>query len=171
MHGGTLEVSSPGLGHGSTFTATFRAPPLPEEKTLVAQQAAGDDRPLVMVVEDNPAAAVLVVEYLDIGGYRAVVVSDGSVAVERARSLEPAAITLDIVMPGSSGWEILRNLRADPELVDIPVIVASVVDDEKTGFALGAVGYLVKPVSDTDLLEAVARFVPAGAPRVGGKNG
>ncbi len=170
MHGGTVEATSAGLGQGSTFRATFRAAPSPEEKARTTQNAAQDDRPLVMVVEDSPQAAQLVVEYLDIGGYRAVVVSDGAIAVERARSLKPAAITLDIMVSGSDGWQILRDLRSDPELATIPVIVASVVDDKKTGFALGAVGYLVKPVSDTDMLDALARFVPGGSPRTARKD-
>lgn len=165
VHGGTVEAASPGLGHGSTFTATFRAAPPPEEKTRVVHDGDQDDRPLVMVVEDSPQAAELIVEYLDIGGYRAAVVADGASAVVSARELKPAAITLDILVPGSDGWQILRDLRADPELAKIPVIVASVVDDKTTGFGLGAVGYLVKPVSDTDMLDALARFVPAGLRR------
>src|SRR5262249_12337367 len=68
----------------------------------------------------------------------------------------PLAITLDVVMPGMDGWEVLSALKADPDLADVPVVMLTIVDDRKKGFRLGAADYLVKPV-DPDRLTAVLR--------------
>jgi CheY-like chemotaxis protein len=72
--------------------------------------------------------------------------------VEKARALRPAAITLDVLLPELDGWEVLRALKRDRRTRDIPVVIASVVDDEQLGRALGAVDYFVKPVDRRALL-------------------
>ncbi len=76
-----------------------------------------------------------------------------------ARQLHPSAITLDMLMPGGSGLETLFQLKKTPETVNIPIIVASVVDEKQVGFTLGAAEYLVKPVQKSALLEAVRKHV------------
>lgn len=78
--------------------------------------------------------------------------TDGQEALDRARELVPAAITLDILLPTLDGWEVLRALKRDVQTRDIPVIIASVADDRELGFALGATDYFVKPVEREELL-------------------
>src|SRR5262249_8034397 len=71
-----------------------------------------------------------------------------------ARELRPAAITLDVMMPGMDGWAVLTALKADPNVADIPVIMLTIVDDKNMGYALGAADYLTKPI-DWDRLAAI----------------
>jgi CheY-like chemotaxis protein len=109
------------------------------------------------VVEDNLAAATLLSSMLRRAGYRAHVVRDGRQAVARVRELRPLAITLDVLLPGLDGWEVLRQLKSAPETRDVPVVVVSVVDNRSLGIALGADDYLVKPIDRQGLLQAVGR--------------
>ena len=75
-----------------------------------------------------------------------------------ARAYKPAAIVLDILLPGIDGWEVLRLLKSDPGLRDVPVIIATVVDERGVGLALGAVDYMVKPVDPKALLDRLGRY-------------
>jgi CheY-like chemotaxis protein len=74
-----------------------------------------------------------------------------------ARERPPAAIILDILLPGQDGWEVLREFKADPIVRDLPVIIVTVVDERELGLALGAVDYFLKPVDRTALLSRLAR--------------
>jgi CheY-like chemotaxis protein len=78
----------------------------------------------------------------------------------------PAAIVLDVLLPGMDGWEVLRRLKADERTHAIPVIIVTVVEEREVGLALGAADYLVKPIHRTALLDCIARYV-AGDPAVG----
>ena len=78
-------------------------------------------------------------------GYRVEYAENGEKGLQLARQLRPDAITLDVMMPGMDGWQVMTHLKSDPELADIPVILLSIVNDRKTGFALGATEYLTKP--------------------------
>jgi CheY-like chemotaxis protein len=82
--------------------------------------------------------------------------SSGPEAVEKARQLQPDAITLDILMP-TNGFETLLSLKGAPETSGIPIIVVSVVDQERMGFALGAADYLVKPVDKSTLINSIRK--------------
>jgi CheY-like chemotaxis protein len=77
--------------------------------------------------------------------------------------LRPDAITLDVMMPGSNGFETLVALRKNPETATIPVIIVSIVDQKQVGFALGADDYVIKPVRKPALLETIRRHVPSPA--------
>ena len=72
-------------------------------------------------------------------GYRVELEGDSRKAVDRARTLKPTMITLDVMMPGMDGWTVLSQLKNDPELADIPVVMLTIVDDRNLGFSLGAV--------------------------------
>jgi signal transduction histidine kinase/DNA-binding response OmpR family regulator/CHASE3 domain sensor protein len=125
--------------------------------------AGGGRSPLVLVVEDDARARELLHDYLVQAGYRVAGVAHGTGAVEQARALRPAAITLDVLLPGCDGWEVLHALKADPATRDIPVVMVSIVDNEHLGYALGAAAYLVKPVAQADLLRTLERVRGAGA--------
>jgi CheY-like chemotaxis protein len=112
----------------------------------------------VLVVEDHPPAAELVVRHLARGGFRAEVARTGTEAVALARELRPVAITLDILLPELDGWGVLNQLKQEESTRDIPVVVVSVVDNPDLGLALGAIDYFVKPVSAKELLNRLNRY-------------
>ena len=87
-----------------------------------------------------------------------VIAANGKDGVRLARDLRPFAITLDILMPDMDGWEVLRKLKDDPDTVDIPVIMLTVSEDRETGSALGASGYLTKPVDKNILCAEIEKI-------------
>ena len=120
--------------------------------------------PLVLVVEDDLAAAELLTRQLGNAGYRTEVAKSGAEALALARELKPAAITLDIIMPELDGWEVITRLKSDAATSHIPVVVVSVVDNPELGIALGAIDYFVKPVNASALVERLDRFDAPRAP-------
>jgi CheY-like chemotaxis protein len=95
-----------------------------------------------------------------------VTASDGREALNLARTLRPAAITLDVMMPDMDGWEVLRELKADSDTRDIPVVMVTMTDDRELGYALGATEFLTKPVDRTQLMRLLERYAPEGAERI-----
>jgi CheY-like chemotaxis protein len=116
------------------------------------------DRPLVLVVDDDPHAAEILARHLDAGGFRSALASTGPEALLMARDLKPVAITLDILLPEVDGWEVLNRLKADESTRNIPVVVVSVVDNPALGRALGALDYFVKPVDGKALLSRLSQY-------------
>ncbi|MBI4460423.1 MAG: response regulator [Acidobacteria bacterium] len=104
-------------------------------------------KPLVLIVDDELQCRELLVQYLEPEGYETAIALSGSEALAKAKILQPDAITLNMLMPGKSGWETLYDLKKNPDTSSIPIIIVSVVDQKEMGFALGAADYLVKPVS------------------------
>ena len=166
--GGDVTVASE-VGRGSTFTIELpveTAVPEPEDPGSVhAAVAAQGGGPLVLVIDDDADARELVLRHLTREGFRVEGAADGASGLRRARELRPDAITLDVLMPGMDGWSVLTELKSDPDLAAIPVVMLSIVDERPLGFSLGAAGYLTKPV-DRDVLSAQLRQVApqSGAP-------
>jgi CheY-like chemotaxis protein len=113
---------------------------------------------LVLVVEDDAKAAELLIHYLRSAGYRTEVAVDGMDALEKARRLRPAAITLDVLLPKLDGWNVLAQLKFDPVTHDVPVVIVSVVNERSHGRALGAADYFVKPINRDALIARLDRF-------------
>jgi CheY-like chemotaxis protein len=108
------------------------------------------------VIDDDQATRDVLAQYLGKKGFRVETAAGGAEGIARAREVRPAAITLDVVMPGMDGWEVLSALKGEPDLADIPVVMLTMVDDRNKGFRLGAADYLMKPV-DSERLTAVLR--------------
>jgi signal transduction histidine kinase/CheY-like chemotaxis protein len=113
---------------------------------------------VVLVIDDDDDARQLIERYLTREGMDVATCASGEEGVALARKLKPAVITLDVMMPGKDGWSVLRELKSDPELQDIPVIMCTIVNDQKLGYALGASDYVTKPVDREHLVKVLRRY-------------
>jgi signal transduction histidine kinase/DNA-binding response OmpR family regulator len=160
LHGGDVRVSSD-VDRGSVFTLILplRAvdKPAPQPAPVAASNGHSGG-PLVLVVEDDPAAAELLTRQLLEAGYRTELARTGTEALEKARSLKPAAITLDIILPEIDGWEVINRLKSDEATSGIPIVVVSVVDNPELGMSLGAIDYFVKPVDGRELVKRLNSY-------------
>ena len=114
----------------------------------------------VLIIEDEPDAAELFAEMMRVSGFRVQKTSSSAPALSMMASEKPDIVVLDIMMPDISGLDILRQMREDPALANIPVVVVSAKSmpaDIKHGMEAGASTYLTKPVGFLELKEAVER--------------
>ena len=167
MMGGDVTVTSE-PGKGSVFTVR-----LPGSADLAARSPNGPDggRPpradCVLVIDDDATARELISDHLKAEGFSVVTAAGGLEGLKLAKELRPIAITLDVMMPDLDGWSVLAALRQDPELAEIPVIMVTIVDEHRRGMALGAAGYLTKPIDRERLHRLVGRFrAPARPTRI-----
>jgi signal transduction histidine kinase/CheY-like chemotaxis protein len=160
MMGGDIAVTSE-PGKGTKFvvdlpTAVVEAHP---EATTAAHPAASSPaQKLVLVIDDDHDAADILKRNLNKSGYEVVVAHSGAAGLELARQKKPAAITLDVMMPGMDGWSVLTALKSDPTISAIPVIMVTMLQDRQFGFALGAAEFLTKPVNHDRLREVLAKY-------------
>jgi two-component system cell cycle response regulator DivK len=132
---------------------------------LVSPTAAQPDvraAPLVMIVEDNALNMKMMIDLLEGHGFCTLPAVNGPQALATARAERPDLIVMDIELPGLSGLEVMRQLKANADLKNIPVIVVSAMaraEDEAVARHAGCDDYLAKPVSTTDMLSMVDRFV------------
>ncbi len=167
--GGDLTASSePGVG--STFTIEIPVA-LPGSKRTADQTVAPtrhDDRirlasaapagSTILVIDDEEDARTIVSRLLTRDGFNVVCASSGEEGLRLAHELKPAVITLDVMMPQMDGWSVIRALKADPQLHDIPVIMLTMMEDKTKAYSLGATDYLVKPVEREQLRRVVSRY-------------
>ncbi|SDF69970.1 PAS domain S-box-containing protein [Methanolobus vulcani] len=180
LHNGKLEVESePGKGTKFTFELAIKEDPKDIEKkdtalekqtveiddksssavsTHIEPENSTGDEDLILVVEDDDASRELLEETLKYSGYRVVSTSRGMEAIELAEKTHPIAITLDIMMPGMDGWEVLNKLKNNEKTKDIPVIITTMLDERKIGTALGAEEHFIKPVQKKTLIATLERI-------------
>jgi diguanylate cyclase (GGDEF)-like protein/PAS domain S-box-containing protein len=158
LHGGAISAeSSPGEGSIFTVTVPFTSAvevALPEEAEAIGLTLPWmrEEAPLILVVEDDSATTELLTLHLSQAGYKVAHAYNGEEAIQRARTMRPFAITLDVMLPKKDGWEVLQTLKSDPQTADIPVIIHSIIDNKELAFALGATDYLMKPLDKEALL-------------------
>jgi len=178
MMGGDVTVESE-YGQGTSFIMRLPAlviDPKTQQSPLIAGatsakedeeiETLGSGSSLVLVIDDDPAVRDLMQRFLAKEGFRVKGANSGEQGLELARELHPDAITLDVLMTGKDGWQILAALKADPTLAAIPVIMLTLVDDKNLGYALGAADYLTKPVEREQLLAVLQKYrrLPNTAP-------
>jgi DNA-binding response OmpR family regulator len=124
-----------------------------------------EQMPRILVVDDDLDSLRLIGMVLHNKGYEVVVAKDGLQALDKALSEELDMVILDVMMPGLSGYEVCRRLRADPRTADIPVLMftaKSKVMDKVVGFECGADEYLTKPIRPAKLVELVQEMLARG---------
>ncbi len=171
--GGSVSVESQ-IGKGSTFTVII---PFQLKKVLdnngyldLDQQVAKnlpkefeieitDDRnhlinpkKSVLVIDDEKDAIYIMRQYLHQHNYQIIFPQNGENVMELAKRYNPFAITLDLLMPGQNGWEILEAMKKDKETNKIPIIVTSILSEKERAAELGAAEYLVKPFESRRLI-------------------
>jgi CheY-like chemotaxis protein/signal transduction histidine kinase/CHASE3 domain sensor protein len=198
LMGGDVRASS-AEGSGSVFTLTLplgvqppaaqnatavlpvpaaTPPPLlsPAPATLAVKGIIEDDRltitpqdEIILVIEDDESFARIVRDLSRQRGFKCLVASDGLAGLDLARSFLPTGIVLDIGLPGVDGWTVMEHLKQHPETCSIPVHFLSATDSRQRGLEMGAVGYLTKPVSKKQIIDALDRirhFSAAGTRRL-----
>ena len=177
MHNGNIWVASE-IGKGTTFT--FELPLIKEDRNKVIPGKASGienaldetnivsgtimpensicEKPLILVVEDDDNSRELLEITLENEGYRVASASCGTEAIKLAGKLKPLAITLDIMMPGMDGWDVLKHLKEEEWTKEIPVIITSMLDDKEMGKTWGAVDYFIKPVEKEFLIATLEKI-------------
>jgi PAS domain S-box-containing protein len=158
LHGSTLGIESqPGEGASFYFSLPLIAPPRDQSAQSFTAVPRARKAPRILVIEDNPATGQLIQSQLASSGYETLRCDRSERATQVAAELQPDAITLDLLMKPVHGFEVLLQLKNNPQTSKIPVIVVTIVDQPGVGTALGADEYLVKPVDKATLLAAVER--------------
>jgi two-component system phosphate regulon response regulator PhoB len=115
----------------------------------------------VIVADDHEVARTLVAQTLESIGFEVVGVADGQAAVESALERLPELMLIDVNMPGSNGFDVVRRIKGTPELAHIPVVMltaSGASQDVAQALELGAADYLTKPFSPAELLARVSRL-------------
>ena len=183
MMGGDISVQS-AEGAGSTFTI-FLPANVPTELAAQTHTLAHYDTPRmdsgnrsndgpndtgstlspaqkqihILIIDDDPDICDLMQRHLEKSNIKISIANTGTHGLALAKQGLPDAIILDILMPDIDGWTVLSQLKLDPNLQRIPVILVSMLDDRKTGYALGANEYITKPVDKSHLLAVISRLV------------
>jgi signal transduction histidine kinase/DNA-binding response OmpR family regulator len=176
MMGGDVTVRSE-LGEGSVFTIKLPAVVRAADPAPVAAAAdtgygglpgvadsLPDDASCVLVIDDDPVQRDLLQRFLSREGFRVLVAGGGEEGIRLAREMQPDAITLDVMMPERDGWSVLADLKADPDLCAIPVVMLTMVDDPRRGISLGAAEFATKPVNRRRLARLLRKYACTDGP-------
>jgi signal transduction histidine kinase/CheY-like chemotaxis protein len=152
--GGSVSVHSE-LGKGSIFVAVLpRTMETSEEPTISPVPRNTTGRP-ILVVEDNQADRSWLIRTLSNAGYSLETAGTGAEAVRLCNAKPFAAVTLDLLLPDASGWEVLREVRSSSLNRQVPVIVVTLSRDQGLSSAFVIQDYLMKPVEEDILLESL----------------
>ncbi len=163
MMGGSIALHSE-FGQGTTFTVLL---PTKVVNSNMATSNSLDNLLLekekpntVLIIDDDATVRELLGKYIRKLGYSVVFAEDGQKGLQLAQLIQPDAITLDVMMPCMDGWMVLSELKKNPQLQAIPVIMLSMVENRELGYALGAADYLVKPIDQKQILQVLQKYHP-----------
>ncbi|MBU1878132.1 MAG: response regulator, partial [Chloroflexi bacterium] len=164
-HGGKIWAASPGSGQGSTFSFTIPLTAEAQSQALAdgdigpAAAAPPPDRRRLLVVDDDRDIIRLLYNRLQRDGYLVDTATSGPEALRRVAESAPDLVLLDILMPEMDGGTVLERLKADPSTANIPVVVLSIVDDQRRFLMLGATEYLTKPFDEGQLEKVISEVL------------
>lgn len=162
--GGSVSVRSE-LGQGSTFSAAIPIVYPKATELPVLLQPIPSLKPSclpILVVEDHTETLFIYEKHLQETRYQLIAARTLDQARQALQQLRPAAIVLDILLEGQSGWTFLRELKSDEATHSIPVLMVTIIDNEKQAYALGADGFLIKPVDRLPLLNKLNNLISQG---------
>jgi len=145
------------MSHDGSDAAAGSVAPVP------AQTAS---RPRVLVIEDEPNISEAIRYILQRDGWETILLATGDGALEAVAARDPGLVILDVMLPGVSGLEILRALRAQPGTADLPVILLTAKGSAQvrdTALEAGASLFMAKPFANSDLLAAVRQLAGAAS--------
>jgi len=119
-------------------------------------------RATILIIEDEDDIRTFASRVLELEGYRVLQAGDGDEGLRLASGNQVALVLLDLRLPGRDGWAVLSQMKSDPELSSIPVVVFTAsagVPQQSRALAGGAADYLVKPLSATSLRKSIARIL------------
>ena len=170
MMGGDVTVASE-IGVGSTFTihlptdvpyqrdsTALSQTVIEEGETEITTITLPENSSRVLIIDDDPIARDLIGRHLSKAGFYVEMAANGAQGIEKARELQPDVITLDVLMPGMDGWTVITELKANPQTAHIPIVIVTMIESRKQGFALGATEYLLKPIDRQQLLATINKY-------------
>lgn len=167
MMGGSISVTSQ-VNQGTTFTIYLPSevreltPPTPQSfdrnALLEIRSNTGESPCKVLVIDDDPTFQELMHRFLSQEGIEIISASNAQEAMQLAKEIEPDVITLDVMMPQQDGWSVLMQLKSDPILAEIPVLMLTMVDNKGMGYALGAADCFMKPLNRKQISGAVRKY-------------
>ncbi|MEH2027389.1 ATP-binding protein [Nostoc sp.] len=173
--GGSISVRSQ-LGQGSTFTASMpiiypystefptQLQPMTDRRWETIASLESTRLP-ILAVEDHPETLFIYEKHLQDSTYQLIATRTLAQARLVLQQLQPAAIMLDIMLEGQNGWTFLREIKGDETTRTIPVLVITIIDNEKQALALGANGFLIKPVDRLQLLNKLNTLINQDNPQ------
>ena len=171
MMGGAITVEST-PGQGTTFSVRIPAGVDAKAGDQPAETATGGSvgpaapspPKTVLVIDDDPIVQDLMKRSLVKEGFHVATAANGEEGLKAATALRPAAITLDLMMPGMDGWAVLLALKRDPDVSNIPVVLVTMTSDTTRGYALGASEFLIEPVDPARLAAVLRKHPSLGRP-------
>ena len=156
--GSTFTIRLPAVLPGEAAAAEALSQPATEALATAADGLQAKPGSTILVIDDDAEACEIIRRLLAKDGFNVVTALSGEEGLRLAHERQPVAITLDVMMPDMDGWSVLRALKANPALQDIPVVMLTMVDDKTKGYSLGASDYLTKPVDREQLHNVLARY-------------
>ena len=162
-HEGTITVDSL-LGEGSVFSMHFPRNKAQSSKTK--GQLGTENKPQLIIVEDDDSLAMLFKEELRESGFQVQLVNDGELAVRTIQQSLPDAVVVDIMLRDSiSGWEVIEQLKRDERTASIPIFISSALDEKERGLELGASDYRPSLTNRATVEFDFAHVAPKGKER------
>lgn len=145
-------------GKGSTFYFVIPTSKPKVEKEIVLSKEKREKK-LILVVDDEPNACKFLNYHLTMRGYEVIDACNAEEAVDKTRVYKPDLITLDVIMPGIGGFDVVSILKNDPVTKDIPILMISIIDEKERGYCLGANAYINKPINKEELIRKIEELL------------